>query len=310
MIKIFKTLNGLLVEQKNFNKGTWVNVESPTDEDLEKLQKLTGKLDEFDGFITSLKDPDEQARVETENGALFMILRVPYIMKKGEESLHTTRPLGIIRVKDQLITISYFDTGILDRLNNQEFNTNKKIQTVLNIFLLTGRKFLFQLRQINRKAFLLQGELEDSTKNEDLLKLLSLEKSLVYFNTALRTNNYVINRLTMMKIFNKYEEDKELLEDVLIEFKQAQEMTDTYTTLLATMRNGFESILSNNLNKVMKTLTSITLILMLPTLVSSIYGMNINLPFQNSPNAFVITMGISILIALIGTLIFWRQELF
>jgi magnesium transporter len=113
-----------------------------------------------------------------------------------------------------------------------------------------------------------------------------------------------------MKLFNKYEEDKELLEDVLIEFKQAQEMTDTYANIIATMRNGFESILSNNLNKVMKTLTSITLILMLPTLVSSIYGMNVRLPFQNSPNAFVITMGFSLLIAFVGTLIFWRQELF
>ena len=113
-----------------------------------------------------------------------------------------------------------------------------------------------------------------------------------------------------MRLFTQSEENKELLEDVLIEFKQALEMTDTYSNIIDTMRTGFESVMSNNLNKVMKTLTSITLILMLPTLVASIYGMNVSLPFQQSPNAFAITMGISVLISLIGTLIFWRRELF
>jgi magnesium transporter len=199
---------------------------------------------------------------------------------------------------------------VLDRLAKQKIETQHKIETILNIFLITARKYLFQLRQINRQTFILQGELEDSTRNEDLLKLLTLEKSLVYFDTSLRTNNYVINRLNLMRIFTKFEENKELLEDVQIEFKQALEMTSTYSNILATMRTGFETVISNNLNRVMKTLTSITLILMLPTLVASIYGMNVNLPFQNSPNAFAITMGISVLISLVGTLIFWRKELF
>jgi len=310
MIKILKTLHGLLVEQKQFNKGSWVNVESPTDEELEQLKTLTGKLDEFEGFITSLKDPDEQARVETEDGTLFIVLRVPYTTKKGEETIHTTRPLGIIRLKDHLVTISYFETGVLDRLASQNIVTSKKVQTLLNLFLLCARKYLYQLRQITRETFRLQGELEDSTRNEDLLKLLSLEKSLVYFNTSLRTNNYVINRLNLMRIFTKFEEDKELLEDIMIEFKQALQMTDTYSNIIDTMRTGFESVMSNNLNKVMKTLTSITLLLMLPTLVASIYGMNVNLPFQHSPNAFAITMGFSVLISLIGIVIFWRKELF
>jgi len=310
MIQIFKTLHGLLVEQKSFSKGSWINVESPTEEDLKKLSQLTEKLDEFEGFITSLKDPEEQARVETENSTLFIVLRVPYTAKKGDETIHTTRPLGIIRLKDHLLTISFFETGVLDRLTSQKVFTTKKVHTILNIFLLTARKYLYQLRQINSKTFVIQEELEDSTRNEDLLKLLTLEKSLVYFNTSLRTNNYVINRLNLMRVFTKSEEDKELLEDVLIEFKQALEMTDTYANIIDTMRAGFESVIGNNLNRVMKTLTSITLILMLPTLVASIYGMNVNLPFQNSPNAFAITMGFSVMISLIGTVIFWRKELF
>jgi len=310
MIQIFKTLHGLLVEQKSFSKGSWINVESPTEEDLKKLSKLTGKLDEFEGFITSLKDSEEQARVETENGTLFIVLRVPYTTKKGDETIHTTRPLGIIRLKDHLLTISFFETGVLDRLTSQKIATAKKVHTILNIFLLTARKYLYQLRQINRKTFIIQEELEDSTRNEDLLKLLTLEKSLVYFNTSLRTNNYVINRLNLMRVFTKFEEDKELLEDVLIEFKQALEMTDTYANIIDTMRAGFESVIGNNLNRVMKTLTSITLILMLPTLVASIYGMNVNLPFQSSPHAFAITIGFSVLVSLIGTIIFWRKELF
>jgi len=213
-------------------------------------------------------------------------------------------------MKDYLITISYFETGVLDRLTTQKIDTKHKIETILNLFLITARKYLYQLRQINRKTFLLQGELEDSTRNEDLLKLLSLEKSLVYFGTSLRTNNYVIHRLNLMRIFTKFEENKELLEDVMIEFKQALEMTDTYSNIIETMRTGFEAVMSNNLNKVMKTLTSITLILMLPTLIASVYGMNVNLPFQRSPHAFAITMGISLLISLIGTAIFWRKELF
>ena len=139
MIEIFKTINGGLAEQKQFNKGTWINAKSPTDLDLEKLKKLTGKLDEFEGFITSLKDPEEQARVETENGALFIVLRIPYTTKKGDETIHTTRPLGIIRMKDYLITISYFETEVLDRLAKQKIETQHKIETILNIFLITAR---------------------------------------------------------------------------------------------------------------------------------------------------------------------------
>ena len=310
MIQVFKTVKGELVKQKNFTKGSWINMESPTDKELARLEKLTGKLDEFEGFITSLKDPDEQARAETENGALFIVLRVPYTTQKGDETIHTTRPFGIIRLKNYFITISYFSTGLQDTLEKMRFNTNKKVQAILNVFLLTARKYLYQLRQINRKTFMLQGELEDSTQNEDLLKLLSLEKSLVFFNTSLKTNNYVINRLNLMRIFTKFEEDRELLEDVMIEFKQAMEMTDTYSNIIATMRAGFESVISNNLNKVMKTLTSITLILMLPTLVASIYGMNVALPFQTSHYAFAITMGFAVMVSLVGVGIFWRKELF
>ncbi|MFH1450580.1 MAG: magnesium transporter CorA family protein [archaeon] len=310
MIKIFKTIKERIAEQDKITKGCWVNLESPNEEELKRLDHLTKNLDEFQGFLTSLKDPEEQARVETENGALFLVVRVPYNIQKGEEQIHTTRPLGIIRLPDHLVTISFFECGLLDRIVNQNIDTTRKVHTILNIFLLAARKYLFELRNINGKTFLLQQELEDSTRNEDLLKLLSIEKSLVYFNTSLRTNNYVINRLTMMHLFTKKEVNKELLEDVLIEFKQALEMTDTYSNIIETMRAGFESVISNNLNKVMKTLTSITLILMLPTLVSSIYGMNVALPFQSSPNAFVITMTFSILIAIIGVGIFWRKELF
>ncbi|OYT56145.1 MAG: hypothetical protein B6U68_03805 [Candidatus Aenigmarchaeota archaeon ex4484_14] len=152
--------------------------------------------------------------------------------------------------------------------------------------------------------------MEKSMKNEGLIRLLNIQKSLVYFSTSLKSNQILIEKLTKNKVFTKFHQDRELLEDVIEETEQAIQMTKIYSNILNEMTEAFGSLISNNLNLVMKLLTSITIILMLPTLVASIYGMNLPLPFQHSPHAFGIVMGMSIILSIIGVVVFWRKELF
>jgi len=146
-------------------------------------------------------------------------------------------------------------------------------------------------------------------KNEELVKLLTLENSLVYFSTALRSNDVLIEKLSKNKVFTRFEEDRELLEDLAIENKQAVEVTKIYANILSGTMDAFASIISNNLNIVMKFLTTVTILLMIPTLIASIYGMNIDLPFQSDQNAFFMVMLFSVLLSLSGLLLFWRRQL-
>ncbi|MBU4493453.1 MAG: magnesium transporter CorA family protein, partial [Nanoarchaeota archaeon] len=307
MIEIFKSSKGKLIPTKKPGKGCWINLICPTEEELSKVNQIVNIPQEI---ISSLKDVDEMPDMEKEDNLFFIVTRTPRKNSNNAELEYSTIPLGIIILDNCLITLCFNENDVITQLKTKKVYTAKKIQTTLRILLISAKTYLSYLNMINKKVHIIQEGLEKTMKNEDILGLLNIQKSLVYFSTSLKSNQFLIERLTKTKVFTQFEHDKELLEDMTEENKQAIEMAKIYSNILSGMADTSASLISNNLNNVMKLLTSITLILMLPTLVASIYGMNITLPFQRSPYAFLITMAISVVLAIIGVIILWKKKLF
>ena len=307
MIEIFKSSKGGLIPTKKLGKGCWINLICPTEEELLKVNQIVNIPQEI---ISSLKDVDEMSDMEKDDNLFFIVTRTPQKNLGNAELEYSTIPLGIIILDNYLITLCFNENDVITQLKTQKVYTEKKIQTTLKILLISAKTYLKYLNIINKKIHIIQDNLKKSMKNEEIFDLLNIEKSLVYFSTSLKSNQFLIERLTKTNVFTQFEHDKELLEDTTEENKQAIEMTNIYSNILSGMMDAFASVISNNLNIVMKLLTSITLVLMLPTLVASIYGMNVTLPFQKSPHAFLITMAVSVALAIIGAIILWKKKLF
>jgi len=310
VIRIFRTREGILKELQKPEENCWIYVVNPSQSELEKLSKeLSLPLH----FLTYPLDIDERPRIDYEDGCLLLVIRVPQYDEDNEEVQYTTLPMGIILKENFILTISSRENEVLSAFlkgNVKGFSTAKRARFILQIFHQTALSYLNHLKMINRKTSMVERELHKSMRNEELIKLLNLEKGLVFFTTSLRANEIMMERLQRGEIIKMYEEDKDLLEDVIIENRQAIEMANIYSNILSGMMDAFASVISNNLNMVMKFLTSVTIILMLPTLVASVYGMNIKLPFQNSPHAFLITMLISVGLSVVGILLFIRRKWF
>ena len=312
MIKILKTIDSNLREISKIEDGCWINITAPNSHELVYLSKdLEIPLD----FLTYPLDIDERARIEEENGWKLIILKAPRFEKENEDVPYTSLPIGIILnpYRDIIITVCSVEINIISSFIKgkvKNFSTGNKTNLILQIFMKTILLYLEYLKDINRRTNRAEKELQKAMKNKELIKLLSIEKSLVYFTTSLKSNKLMMERLQMLKFLEFDRNDKDLLEDIIIENKQAIEMTDIYSNILSGMMDAFASIISNNLNVVMKILTSITIILMLPTLIASIYGMNIKLPLQDSPNAFIILTIFSLVLTAIGVIFFIKQEWF
>ena len=310
MIKIFKNTDNGFISIDGIEKNCWVNVSNPSPDELTKLSEdLTIPLD----FLTDSLDVDERSRVETENGTTLIILRVPKFDKNNLGVPFTTLPLGIVLTKDITITICLWDINeVLDLFKGKIKNlpTGNRRRFILHLFHRTAFFYLKYLKEINKKSNEVETELHRSMKNEELIKLLDIEKSLVFFTTSLRSNELMMERLSKITTFELKEDDKDLLDDIIVDNKQAIEMANIYSNILSGMMDAFASVISNNLTIVMKFLTSVTIILMLPTLVASIYGMNVELPFQHSPHAFFITIGLSFCLSSVGVLIFLKNRWF
>ena len=308
MISIYKKSDEGLQEINTIEKDCWINAIQPNFVELNEIIKV---LDIPEEFLTDPLDIDERPRIEIADEHILIILRIPYYDKDDPRIPYNTVPLGIIYSPDTIITICSIETEILStfldrRIKN--FSLKNKERFIFLIFLRTAILFLKFLKQINNMTNELEKELHESMKNQKLVKLLDVEKSLVYFTTSLKANEIMIGRLSVSKKFKISTEEKDLLEDVEVEYKQAIEMANVYSNILSGMMNAFASLISNNLNAVMKFLASITLVLMLPNLVASIYGMNIHLPFQDSPFAFPMTMAIALLLAGLGAFFFLRKN--
>lgn len=307
MIEIFKSSKGELGLIEKPVEGCWINLISPTSEELSEISSI---IEIPQHIILSLKDMDEMSAIERDDNLLFIVTRTPQKNSDNAELEYSTIPLGIIILDNYLITLCFNENDVITQLKTQKVYTAEKIQTTLKMLLISAKTYLTYLNVINKKIHIIQGSLKKSMKNEEIFDLLNIEQSLVYFSTSLNSNQFLIERLTKTKVFTQFEHDKELLEDTTEENKQAIEMTNIYSNILSGMMDAFASVISNNLNMVMKMLTSITLVLMMPTLVASIYGMNVALPFQKSPHAFLITMIISVILAIIGVIVLWKKRLF
>ena len=310
MIKIFKTTGNGFITIDNIEKDCWVNVTNPTPDELIKISEdLAIPLD----FLTDSLDVDERSRIETENNTTLIVLRVPKFDKDNPGVPYTTLPLGIVFTKDIIITVCLWDINeVLNLFKGKIKNlpTENRRRFILHLFHRTAFFYLKYLKEINKKSNEVETELHRSMKNEELIKLLDIEKSLVFFTTSLRSNELMMERLSKIRALELNEDDKDLLEDIIVDNKQAIEMANIYSNILSGMMDAFASVISNNLTIVMKFLTSVTIILMLPTLVASIYGMNVELPFQHTSHAFFITIGLSFCLSSVGVLIFLKNKWF
>lgn len=314
MVKVYNSnveTNQLKVVEK-IEKGCWISMINPTDQEIKEVCKKTKIAEDF---IRYSLDYEEKARIDSEedDGTILFIVDVPIIEKEKDSESYTTMPLGMIVVRDDyFITVSLKRNIVIDNFERKRvkaFSTYKKSRFLFQIMLINASYYLTYLKQINKETEIAENILKTSMKNRELLKLLSLEKSLVYFTTSLKSNELVMEKTLRGKILKLYEEDEDILEDAIVENKQAIEMSGIYRDILNGTMDAYASIISNNLNGVMKFLTSITIILAIPTLISSLWGMNVPVPFQNHPYGFLILSGICILVTVIAILILKRRDL-
>jgi magnesium transporter len=309
MITILKTQPEGWITLTEPTLGSWINVIDPTPAELEELRSLGIPED----FITYPLDVDERSRTERENGEVLIVLRVPYYQGETADIPYNTIPLGIILTPTFIVTICKRPVEILESFFNgrvRDLSTSKFIRFLLHILLKTAERYLANVREINKRVDIVEDRLQMSTRNKELMELLKYQKSLTIFATALKSNELMMERLQRSRLFTLYPEDEDLLEDVLTENQQAIEMTNIAANILSAMMDAFASIISNNLNVVMKLLASITIVVSLPTMVSSFYGMNIDLPFQQNDQAFLIVLGTTLLITLIAVWVFVKRDLF
>lgn len=311
MIEILKSYEDGIRQINNMEAGSWIALTNPTASELLEVSEHFSI--DVDHLRASL-DEEERSRIEIEDEYTLVLVDIPSIEERNGKDRYVTIPLGIIIAKDVLITICLEETPILKNFMDgriKGFYTYMKTRFILQILYKNATVFLQYLRIIDRKSEEIEHKLHQSTKNRELIELLELEKSLVYFTTSLRSNEVVLEKLMKSEGIKKYPEDTELLEDVIIENKQAIEMSNIYSGILSGMMDAFASVISNNLNIVMKFLATVTIVLSIPTMIASFYGMNFdNIPLGHSAYGFyIVTFGACILTAIIAYF-FAKKDLF
>ena len=274
MIRYYKTVGNKVEKIQSIEEGCWVNCVKPTDSEINYILNTCNVNPEF---IRASLDEEESSRIDREEENSLIIIDNPVVNKSGKNLTYYTTPLSIIITPHNIITISLKETHVLEEFEEsliKNTNINDKNRFVLQIMLRVAGKYLKYLKQINKITERVEEELKKSMKNKELIQFLEIEKSLVYFSASLKSIGVMLGRMGRGKYINLNEEQYELLEDVIIEIKQATEMSEIYLNILNGTMDAFASIISNNLNIVMKVLASITLILSIPTIISGIYGMN------------------------------------
>lgn len=294
---------------ENLNDNCWITVENPTENDKDFLLNTLGIPE---AFYNDIEDVDERPRIEEENCWHLIIIRIPY--KNTDSKLpFTTVPLGVIFNEDHFVSICFHKTELIDDFvlytQRKHLLVKNHYDLVLKLLLSSSIWYLKYLKQINQRIKLAEDNLEKSIQNEELQALLELEKCLVYFITSIKGNDSLFQKIKNIKS-EKGSFDEDLLEDVDIELKQAQEMSTIYSNILSGMMDAYASVISNNLNVIMKRLTSISIILMIPTLIASIYGMNVPNSLENNPNGLLIIVLVSGFLAMIGAFLFKKKNLF
>ena len=276
MLSYYKTIDGHISLIDECEPGCWINCVAPDDAEINSLiQDFNIEPD----FFRAALDEEESSHIDHEDDSTLIIIDIPVISKNGKNITYTTTPLGIILTEKNVITVSMRDNPILNEFEDDAVKgvqTNLKMRFILFLMLRIATKYLQYLKQIDKISNFVERELRKSMKNEELIQLLDIEKSLVYFSSSLKANEITIEKIMRGRVVKLYEEDQDLLEDVLIEVKQAIEMSNIYLNILSGTMDAFASVISNNLNIVMKVLASITLLISIPTVISSMYGMNVS----------------------------------
>lgn len=318
MLKIVKTLDDGLLEltPETVEPGVWISLVRPTAEELLIVEKITEAPQDF---VRSALDPEESSRIEIEDNHILVLVNVPvnHEEAKGE---YDTLPLGIIVTPDYIVTICQEYNDILQNYTESRykyFSTYKRTRFLFQILYRSAMLFLKDLRQMIRKSDKIEQDLRKSMKNQELFQLLDLQKGLTYYSMSLRSNRVVVERLLRLcsnpqvKHLIKFrEEDEDLLDDVRVEYDQSIEMAQIQTDVLAGMMDAFASVISNNLNIVMKFLASVTIVMSIPTMIASFFGMNVPVPWTNHPMGFYIVGLFAAATAVIAILVLWKKRLF
>lgn len=312
MIEIFRTDHCQLNRLEEYTDGIWINIVNPTSRELNKIAE---KYDiEIDDLASSL-DEEESSRITLEDGYTLLLVDIPTPEVRHEKKMYTTIPLGIVIKQETIITICREDTPVINYfINNKvrEFSTKKKMRFIYQILFRSAYLYQLYLRGIDKKRVEIEERVDGDTQNIDLIELHELESTLVYFATSLRSNSVVIERLRRYKRLEQYPEDMELLEDVIVEYQQAIEITTIYRDIIDGTRELLSSIIDNRLNNVMKYLTSITIVMAIPTIISGIYGMNVDekwMPFANTPFGFGVICLIIVIICIITLWILRKKKM-
>jgi magnesium transporter len=307
MITYWQMIPNGLLPLNSYEKGSIVHVTDPTPSELGTLRTA---LKVPEDFLADILDVDERSRMEVEDDLLLMIYRIPY-QNQSNGFPFTTIPLGIVLSKESLVIICHKNNEVLDDFfsrSGKGIIIETKIDLILHLFLRTTMFYHRYLKQINNQTAMIEQDLEKSTRNKELHRLLKMEKCLVYFTTSLRSNEMMMLKLKTSKWIRDYEFSQDLLDEATIENRQAIEMAKIYSDIQSGMMDAFASVISNNLNIVMKQLTIITIILMIPTLVASFYGMNVPNRFEENQYAFWFILGGSAVIATIAALLIRRKK--
>ncbi len=310
MLTIYKTDDERIHTCSEFSGDCWIHLTAPNAQELSWVINNTNVASDF---LHASLDDEERSRIEKEDEQTLIVVDTALLDAPDGDADVTTLPLGIILLENCIITVCLKDTPLMRDFENgivRSFSTKKRSRFVLQILYRNAARFLHLLRRIDKRSSDFEKELHKTMKNKDLISMLKLEKSLVYISTSLKGNEVVLERLLRMSFIRKYPDDTDLLEDVIIENKQAMEMCTIYRDILSGTMNAFASVISNNLNVFMKALTIITVILTIPTLIASLWGMNVPVPLEGHPFGFWIVLGISVVLSLGATIYMKIKKMF
>ena len=313
MINIYAMKSGerRLEEADELMPGCWVNLKNPSDKEIEEVAAKTGIPEDM---LKAALDEEERAHIETDDGCTLVLVDIPVMSGDKDWYVYSTLPLAMVYNEDYFVTVCLRDTAvlgdfILGRVKN--FDLNKRTRFIYQILYVNAKKFLGYLKQIDKTSSRVQQHLHRSMKNKELIQLLDLEKALVYFSTSLNSNQIVIDRLKSLPGLKHFDDDSEIIDDVIVENKQAIEMATIYRDIMGGTMDAFASVISNNQNIVMKLLTALTICLTIPTVIASLWGMNVEVPFASLGMAgFWIIIGIIAAILIPVVIIMFRKRMF
>lgn len=311
MLQIFKSTDSGLTTLDQVEDGAWINLVNPNEQEILLISKDLNIPAEH---LKAALDEEERSRIEVDEGCTIVLIDIPVPSANLQDGgIFYTIPLGIIINGKNIVTVSLQENYVIKSFIDQRiksFYTFKKTRFLLQILYRNSKLYLQYLRHIDKASDKIESKLHKSLKNKELIQLLELEKSLVYFSTSLKSNEIVLEKILRSTPVKMYPDDTDLLEDVIVENKQAIEMANIYSNILTGTMDAYASVISNNLNIVMKFLTSVTIVLSVPTMVASFFGMNVDVPFENNPHAFVIIFIMTLFFSMILAITMLRKQLF